>query len=191
MVGPQAQAICPNCNHANSTAAINDRLQNPETGDRILVLKWPFDLGLNALGPARWDVVVFKDPADGSTNYIKRLVGLPGEVLMIVDGDVYTVPTDQLTPETAAELDSLRHEKYELRVGKQRGELRKVPREVFEELDTKMRIARKTKTAQKGPVVLWCTIMTSLLRPMRSINQDGRLITSDPPDGTPATDGSR
>ena len=43
--------------------------------------------------PQRWDVPVFKNPPDpvGDTqNYIKRLVGLPNESLVLADGDVFT-----------------------------------------------------------------------------------------------------
>jgi len=36
--------------------------------------------------PARGDVVVFKKPGDGRTDVIKRLVGLPGDELQVVDG---------------------------------------------------------------------------------------------------------
>jgi signal peptidase I len=57
-------------------------------GDRILVNKYVFDFG----EPARWDVVVFKFPGDGYMNYIKRLVGLPGETLQVYQGDVFIKP---------------------------------------------------------------------------------------------------
>ncbi len=105
-------AVCPNCRFPNHTIDINDALANQESGDRILVLKWPFDIGGPLLGPHRWDVIVFKDPSDGVTNYIKRLAGLPNEVLEIIDGDVYAVPTDKLTEVTRATLDAARHVKY-------------------------------------------------------------------------------
>jgi signal peptidase I len=59
-------------------------------GDRILVNKYGFDFS----EPQRWDVVVFKFPGDGNMNYIKRLVGLPGEKLRIFHGDVFTRPLD-------------------------------------------------------------------------------------------------
>ena len=149
------KAYCPNCNHPNTHLRINDERGNPESGDRILVLKWPFDLslaGAPGLGPARWDVIVFKDPSDGATNFIKRLVGLPGEVLMIVDGDVYTVPTDELSPETLAELEQLLRTKNELRTGRRHGTLGKASRSVLAELGSKMRVARKTAVAQNA---LW------------------------------------
>ncbi len=56
------------------------------SGDRILVSK--FDYLFH--DPKRWDVLVFKFPEDARMNYIKRLVGLPGEFLHIEGGDVYT-----------------------------------------------------------------------------------------------------
>ena len=155
-ISRQSRAICPNCNHVNTNLPVSDDQMNPERGDRILVLKWPFDIGGASLGPSRWDVVVFKDPSDGTTNFIKRLVGLPNEVLMIADGDVYTVPLDQLSEEAVATLDTIRHEKYERREGIRRGgQLTPVPQNVLDELDEKMRIARKTATAQQP---LWFTV---------------------------------
>ncbi|MHC4759088.1 MAG: signal peptidase I [Planctomycetota bacterium] len=54
-------------------------------GDRILVLKCIYQF----FNPARWDVVVFKNPLDPTINYIKRLIGLPGETVEIIDGDIY------------------------------------------------------------------------------------------------------
>jgi signal peptidase I len=62
-------------------------------GDRILVLKSLYHFA----EPSRFDVVVFKNPtnpngADG--NYIKRLIGLSGEAVWLVDGDVFAGPTD-------------------------------------------------------------------------------------------------
>jgi len=151
-IGSSAYAICPNCHHANTDLAVNDERRNPEKGDRILVLKWPFDFGVPWLDPARWDVTVFKDPADGTTNFIKRLAGLPNEVLMILDGDVYTAPTSDLSKETLAELERNRHEKYELRAEKRVGQLQPISNAALLELDEKLHIARKTPVAQKS---LW------------------------------------
>jgi signal peptidase I len=55
-------------------------------GDRILVNKYVYSLD----DPRRWDVVVFKFPGDAAENYIKRLVGLPNEVIRVYQGDLYT-----------------------------------------------------------------------------------------------------
>ncbi len=54
-------------------------------GDRILVLKCIYQF----FEPKRWDVIVFKNPPEPEVNYIKRLVGLPGESVQIIDGDIY------------------------------------------------------------------------------------------------------
>lgn len=55
-------------------------------GDRIMVTKYYY-----AFAPVeRFDVVVFKFPLNQSKNFIKRVVGLPGEELKIWHGDLYT-----------------------------------------------------------------------------------------------------
>lgn len=61
------------------------------SGDRVLVLKYLYSFQ----EPKRWDVVVFKNPTNPTgddSSYIKRLVGLPEEQLLFLDGDVYTAP---------------------------------------------------------------------------------------------------
>lgn len=97
---------CPNCTwEGGGNANLNSDKEHrvvPNSGDRILVLKWPYDIGGDWLGPKRWDVVVFKDPKDGEQNFIKRLLGLPGEVLELINGDVYTAPIESV-PENIKE----------------------------------------------------------------------------------------
>ncbi|MCM8758584.1 MAG: signal peptidase I [Candidatus Omnitrophica bacterium] len=39
--------------------------------------------------PQRWEVIIFKYPEDPKKYFVKRLVGLPGESLLIKDGHVY------------------------------------------------------------------------------------------------------
>ncbi len=77
--------VCDNCRYRFSM------FDEPSfKGDRILVNKFPFELR----GPDRWDVIVFKYPEKPTTNYIKRLVGLPGEKIRIQQGDVYVNDSD-------------------------------------------------------------------------------------------------
>jgi signal peptidase I len=84
-----ASAVCPNCHYENPVFDVKRRgtaVGLPAfRGDRILVNKFPYEFW----EPERWDVVVFKYPEDPKTNYIKRLVGLPGEEIQIEWGDVY------------------------------------------------------------------------------------------------------
>jgi len=86
---------CPVCRY---TQRLNPRAhpnQGSFSGDRIIVGKFAYDL----MEPKRWDVIVFKFPGGAATNYIKRLIGLPGEKVWIVGGNIYTCGNDE--PETA------------------------------------------------------------------------------------------
>lgn len=56
--------------------------------DRILVDKFSFHMR----DPERWEVVIFKYPLNRAQNFVKRLVGMPGEQLKIQYGDVWTRP---------------------------------------------------------------------------------------------------
>jgi signal peptidase I len=76
------------------------------SGDRVLVAKFVYDTGL---APAhRYDVVVFKyprQPVENGTpkNYIKRLLGLPGEILAIFFGQLYTFTLGDKLPDCISE----------------------------------------------------------------------------------------
>jgi len=66
-------------------------------GDFIFVNKYTYGLRLPVINteildigsPQRGDVVVFRLPSDPSTNYIKRLVGLPGDSITYLDNRIY------------------------------------------------------------------------------------------------------
>jgi signal peptidase I len=80
--GPMQEfSRCPSCGYKQVTAGD----MSPSSGDRILVLKCLYQFE----EPKQWDVVVFKNPLDPTENYIKRLVGKPGQTVEIIDGDVY------------------------------------------------------------------------------------------------------
>jgi signal peptidase I len=81
--------ICDNF-HVNTVSDINVQIF---PADRFFVAKF--------LTPKRWDLVVFQPPDEPSTVYVKRLVGLPGETIVIKDGalwvnDVQLDPPDSL-----------------------------------------------------------------------------------------------
>jgi len=71
---------CPIC-HLAWQAVVE--AGNRRGGDKILVNKFAYQVGK----PERFDVIVFG--FDQWKNYIKRLVGLPGETIQLIDGDVY------------------------------------------------------------------------------------------------------
>lgn len=69
-----------------------------ETGvfDRIIVDKLRYEI----VEPSRWDIVVFRYPIRIKQNYVKRLVGMPGDKLRIAGGNVYeVVGSDPQNPE--------------------------------------------------------------------------------------------
>jgi len=72
-------------------------------GDRLFVSKYSYGYTHHSLpfspnifkgrifyqNPSRGDVIVFKTPADNRTDYIKRLIGLPGDTIQIINKDLY------------------------------------------------------------------------------------------------------
>ena len=72
-------------------------------GDRLFVSKYtygyskhsfPFSPGTSNSRfffnePERGDVIVFKTPADNRTDYVKRLIGIPGDTIQFINGDLF------------------------------------------------------------------------------------------------------
>ncbi len=72
-------------------------------GDRLFVTKYSYGYSKHSFpfsppilkerilfeSPQRGDVVVFKTPADNRTDYIKRLIGLPGDEIRFIDSNLY------------------------------------------------------------------------------------------------------
>ncbi|HJM78130.1 MAG TPA: signal peptidase I, partial [Candidatus Pelagibacter bacterium] len=72
-------------------------------GDRLFVTKFSYGYSKHSFPfspaifdgrilyklPKRGDIVVFKTPADNRTDYIKRLIGLPGDIIQFIDGNLY------------------------------------------------------------------------------------------------------
>tara|TARA_B100001059_G_scaffold220505_1_gene242596 strand:- start:83 stop:703 length:621 start_codon:yes stop_codon:yes gene_type:complete len=72
-------------------------------GDRIFVTKYSYGYSKHSFpfsppifkgrmfynGPKRGDVVVFKTPADNRTDYIKRVIGLPGDQVQFLNSNLF------------------------------------------------------------------------------------------------------
>lgn len=58
---------------------------NLHSGERLLVSKLEYRLR----SPRRQEVVVFRYPADPRVRYIKRVIGVPGDTVMIRGGEVW------------------------------------------------------------------------------------------------------
>ena len=72
-------------------------------GDRLFVTKYSYGYSKHSFPfspplfsgrliykePTRGDVVVFKTPSDNRTDYIKRLIGKPGDTIQFISGNLY------------------------------------------------------------------------------------------------------
>ena len=72
-------------------------------GDRLFVTKYSYGYSKHSFPfsppifnnrilfnePKRGDVIVFKTPADNRTDYIKRLIGLPGDEIQFIDMPIF------------------------------------------------------------------------------------------------------
>ena len=72
-------------------------------GDRLFVSKYTYGYSRHSFPfspssynkrffstePRRGDVIVFKTPADNRTDYVKRLIGLPGDTIQVINFELY------------------------------------------------------------------------------------------------------
>jgi signal peptidase I len=92
-------AVCPHCGKLAEGVAVRD-----VAGQRMFVDRTAFLLR----SPRRWEVVVFRSPVGMGELCVKRVVGLPGEVVAIAEG---AVKIDGRKVDPPGEL------RYELRYG--------------------------------------------------------------------------
>mgnify|MGYP000780448831 FL=1 len=82
-----------NCVIANAKVPTGSMLNTIQEGDRIIASRLAY---LND-DPERYDIIIFKFPDDESQYFVKRVIGLPGETVNIVNGIVYVTKTDGTT----------------------------------------------------------------------------------------------
>ena len=89
------KTFCPNCGLTPLDLANTNEIQ----GDRVVLNKAAYLVR----SPSRWEIVVLRL---FGANYIKRLLGLPGEEVLIHDGDLYV--DGQLNRKTYAQAKRMR-----------------------------------------------------------------------------------
>ena len=89
-------------------------------GDRLFVTKYSYGYSKHSFPfspsifdgrklyskPKLGDIVVFKTPADNRTDYIKRLIGLPGDEIQFIDGDLH-INNNQVLKSLISKSDSV------------------------------------------------------------------------------------
>lgn len=88
----------------NSTYVLgNSMYPTLKEKDRLFALKVP----LYFSGPARGDVIVLEAPDNADKDYIKRVIGLEGDTIKIMEGNVYL--NEIMLVEDYIDLDSYTH----------------------------------------------------------------------------------
>ena len=75
---------------ANAVVPTGSMLNTIQEGDRIIASRLAY---IND-EPERYDIVIFKYPDDESQYFVKRIIGLPGEKVEVIDGIVYVTKTN-------------------------------------------------------------------------------------------------
>jgi signal peptidase I len=63
----------------------NSMFPTMHTGERILTSKVTYRLNM----PHRGEIIIFTPPDEKKGDYVKRIIGMPGETIMLSKGDVY------------------------------------------------------------------------------------------------------
>ena len=77
--------------YANAEVPTGSMMPVVNPGDRLIVNRLAYLTG----EPERGDIVMFKFPDDETQDYLKRIIGLPGETIEIVDGLIYINGSDK------------------------------------------------------------------------------------------------
>lgn len=78
---------------ANVVVPTGSMLNTIQENDRLIASKITYTFN----DPERFDIAIFKYPDDESQYYVKRIIGLPGETVQIVNGVVYVTDENDVT----------------------------------------------------------------------------------------------
>jgi signal peptidase I len=97
--GERPEPLIGMCDSCQQGGEVTDPAPTARVGDRFMVNK--------LLAPRRWDLVSFRSLHDPNDRYVKRLVGLPGEEVVIKDGHIWINGAKQEPPPDIAKLTFL------------------------------------------------------------------------------------
>ena len=78
---------------ANAVVPTGSMLNTIQENDRIIASRITYTFN----DPERFDIIIFKYPDDESQYYVKRIIGMPGETVQIVNGVVYVTDENDVT----------------------------------------------------------------------------------------------
>jgi signal peptidase I len=86
----------------NGVLLINAKIPSSSMENTIMVNDRIFGnrLAYRSKDPERFDIIIFKFPDDESKKYIKRIIGMPGETVLIVDGKVFIDGSSEPLPDS-------------------------------------------------------------------------------------------
>ena len=91
--------VCSNCFKSSEPGETSVDTLSP---DRFMVNK--------LFTPQRWDIIAFRYPKNPSVKYVRRLIGLPGEEVLIKDGAIWVNGAKQTPPESIVKLEFIADE---------------------------------------------------------------------------------
>ncbi len=82
--------ILKTCIFANAVIPTGSMLNTIQKGDRVIASRIVYNFD----DPERYDIIIFKYPDNEKEYFVKRIIGLPGETVTIVNGVVYVTDQD-------------------------------------------------------------------------------------------------
>ncbi|ADB18553.1 signal peptidase I [Pirellula staleyi DSM 6068] len=104
LLGRHLRGTCPECGAASHCSpnryeeSLDDSPPNaicehfhiqPLAGSDSVIQSADRVIAASYLAPRRWDLIVYRSPANPAQQYTMRLVGLPGETVMIQEGELF------------------------------------------------------------------------------------------------------